>query len=96
MTFIHMASTPVNTEYIQYAHEENGRMLVVFGEGASTKSASSRKSNGRRLCRPSCSRVIRAWLGGAGPRSPQAFFLIRPSDSVARLLHIGQLWKRGS
>jgi hypothetical protein len=33
----------VNTEYIQYAHEENGRMLVVFEEGASTKSASLTK-----------------------------------------------------
>jgi hypothetical protein len=43
MTFIQIGEYTVNPEYIQYAHEENGRMLVVFGDGSSTKSASITK-----------------------------------------------------
>jgi hypothetical protein len=33
MTFIHIGEYTVNTEYIQYAHEHHGNILVVFGEG---------------------------------------------------------------
>jgi hypothetical protein len=43
MTFIHIAEYTVNTDYIQYACEHQGRIVVLFGEGSSTKSASITK-----------------------------------------------------
>jgi hypothetical protein len=43
MTFIQIGEYTVNTEYIQYAHEHHGNILVVFGEGSAIKSTTVSK-----------------------------------------------------
>ena len=43
MSFIKIGEYTINSRYIQYAKEHHGKMLITFGEGSATESATISK-----------------------------------------------------
>ena len=43
MSFIKIGEYTINSRYIQYAKEHHGNMLITFGEGSATESATISK-----------------------------------------------------